>query len=80
MTQFAIFAALLLAVVFAFLLPPLWLGLRRQGAADRKAANLAIFRQRFPKIDISPISADQGDGLEDLRHTLDHELGRQFRG
>lgn len=51
MTQFAIFAALLLAVVFAFLLPPLWLGLRRQGAADRKAANLAIFRDQLAELE-----------------------------
>lgn len=51
MTQFAIFAALLLAVVFTFLLPPLWLGLRRQGAADRKAANLAIFRDQLAELE-----------------------------
>lgn len=51
MTQFAIFAALLLAVVFAFLLPPLWLGLRRQGAADRKATNLAIFRDQLAELE-----------------------------
>ena len=51
MTQFALFAALLLAVVLAFLLPPLWLGLRRQAAADRKAANLAIFRDQLAELE-----------------------------
>ena len=42
-----------------------------EGAAE----NLAIFRQRFPKIDIVPISADSGEGLDDLRQLLDNEVG-----
>ena len=41
MTQFALFATLLVVVVAAFILPPLWLGLRVPKArADRKTANL----------------------------------------
>ena len=45
MTQFALFATLLVVVVAAFILPPLWLGLRvPKTRADRKTANLAIFR------------------------------------
>jgi len=52
MTQFAIFAALLIAVVLAFLLPPLWLGLRaKHHAADRKEANLAIFRDQLAELE-----------------------------
>lgn len=52
MTQFAIFATLLILVVAAFILPPLWLGLREPKAtADRKAANLAIFRDQLTELE-----------------------------
>ena len=52
MTQFAIFATLLIVVVAAFVLPPLWLGLRSPKArADRKAANLAIFRDQLAELE-----------------------------
>jgi GTP-binding protein len=42
-----------------------------EGAAE----NLEIFRERFPKIDIVPISAESGAGLDDLRQILDNEIG-----
>ncbi len=42
-----------------------------EGAAE----NLAAFRQRFPKVDVLPISADSGEGLDDLRSMLDCEVG-----
>jgi cytochrome c-type biogenesis protein CcmH len=52
MTQFALFAVLLIVVVAAFLIPPLWLGLRQPKAgADRKAANLAIFRDQLTELE-----------------------------
>lgn len=52
MTQFAIFAALLLVVVIAFILPPLWLGLRpTNNNTDRKEANLAIFRDQLAELE-----------------------------
>ncbi len=52
MTQFALFATLLIVVVAAFLLPPLWLGLRAQkDRTDRKAANLAIFRDQLNELE-----------------------------
>jgi GTP-binding protein len=44
-----------------------------EGAAE----NLEIFRSRFPKIDIIPISADTGLGLDDLRQVLDNEVGHR---
>jgi GTP-binding protein len=44
-----------------------------EGAAE----NLAVFRNRFPKIDIIPISADNGLGLDDLRQVLDNEIGHR---
>ena len=52
MTQFAIFATLLVVVAAAFILPPLWLGLRSpEGKADRKQANLAIFRDQLAELE-----------------------------
>lgn len=52
MTLFAIFATLLIVVVAAFILPPLWLGLRAPGArADRKQANLVIFRDQLAELE-----------------------------
>lgn len=42
-----------------------------EGAAE----NLAIFRERFPKIDIIPISAEGDLGLDDLKQALDNEIG-----
>ncbi|PKO91491.1 MAG: c-type cytochrome biogenesis protein CcmI [Betaproteobacteria bacterium HGW-Betaproteobacteria-10] len=52
MTLFAIFAALLLALVAAFILPPLWLGSRSSDhVANRKATNLAIFRDQLAELE-----------------------------
>ncbi len=52
MNQFAIFAILLIVVVSAFILPPLWLGLRApKTRADRKEVNLAIFRDQLAELD-----------------------------
>ena len=39
--------------------------------------NLQAFRQRFPKVEIIPISADHGSGLDDLRQILDNEVGHR---
>ena len=52
MTQFAIYATLLIVVVAAFILPPLWLGLRApKPQAERKEANLAIFRDQLRELE-----------------------------
>lgn len=52
MTQFAIYATLLIVVAAAFILPPLWFGLRSPGEkADRKQANLAIFRDQLAELE-----------------------------
>jgi len=48
MTQFAIFATLMIVVVAAFVLPPLWLGLRAPNTkTERKELNLSIFRDQL---------------------------------
>lgn len=52
MTLFAIFAALLIGVTAAFLLPPLWREHRLATAGDdRRAANLAIFRDQLAELE-----------------------------
>lgn len=59
MTQFAIYATLLIVVVAAFILPPLWLGLRApRPKAERKEANLAIFRDQLRELE-----AEKSEGM-----------------
>lgn len=38
---------------------------------------LQAFRNRFPKVEVIPISAESGLGLEDLRTVLDSEIGHR---
>ncbi|MEI8037188.1 MAG: GTPase ObgE [Verrucomicrobiota bacterium] len=45
-----------------------------EGAAE----NLEIFRQRFPKVEVIPISAEHGQGLDDLKQLLDNEVGHRL--
>ncbi|MBL8423804.1 MAG: c-type cytochrome biogenesis protein CcmI [Candidatus Accumulibacter phosphatis] len=58
MTGFIIVAALLVVAVIALLLPPLWRAPRASGTADRREANLAIFRDQ-----ISELERERHDGL-----------------
>lgn len=51
MTQFALYALLLVALTVALMLPALWWGRRRSVVADRKAANLAIFRDQLADLE-----------------------------
>ncbi len=52
MTQFFIFALLLSALIAAFIVPPLWRAHRqKQEGSDRKAANLAIFRDQLAELE-----------------------------
>ncbi len=70
MTQFSIYAALIVLAVAAFILPPLWLGLRSPKAgAGRKEANLAIFRDQLAELE-----REKADG------TLDDADFEQARG
>lgn len=58
MTQFALIAILILVTVTALILPPLWLGRRKPGlAAERKEANLIIFRDQLAELE-----REQADG------------------
>jgi len=76
MTLFAIYAALLVAVVAAFLLPPLWRGLRPAVAgSDRKAFNLAIFRDQLGELEREKVEGSLGESeFEQAKRELQHRL------
>jgi GTP-binding protein len=46
-----------------------------EGAAE----NLEIFKQRFPKVEVISISANTGEGLDDLRVMLDSEVSQKSK-
>jgi len=75
-TQFAIFATLLIVVVAAFILPPLWLGRRAPGArAGRQQANLAIFRDQLAELERERREGALADGdFEQARRELQRRL------
>ena len=55
-----------------------WMIVANKMDIEGSAEHLATFRRRFPKIEILPISADTGEGLDALRHMLDQEVGYRF--
>jgi len=75
-TQFTIFATLLIVVVAAFILPPLWLGRRAPGArAGRQQANLAIFRDQLAELERERREGALADGdFEQARRELQRRL------
>ena len=75
MTQFAVFATLLIVVVSAFILPPLWLGLRSTRKADRREANLAIFRDQLAELSREKTEGSLAEAdFEQARHELQRRL------
>ena len=76
MTQFAIFATLLIVVVAAFILPPLWLGLRApKDKASRKEANTAIFRDQLKELETEKTEGMLADAdFEQARRELQRRL------
>ncbi|PKO39895.1 MAG: c-type cytochrome biogenesis protein CcmI [Betaproteobacteria bacterium HGW-Betaproteobacteria-6] len=80
MNLFAVFAVLLIVVVSAFILPPLWLGLRApKSQADRKEANVAIFRDQLAELvreksDGSLAEADFEQARNELQRRLLEEV------
>lgn len=76
MTLFFIFALLLVAVAIALIVPPLWRGHRTAAAeADRKTANLAIFRDQ-----LNELASEKAEGsLADADYEQAHsELQRRL--
>lgn len=82
MTQFAIFATLLIVVVAAFILPPLWLGLRApKPQTDRKEANLAIFRDQLNELADEKAEGSLADAdFEQARGELQRRLLEEVDG
>lgn len=76
MTQFALYATLILVATAAFILPPLWLGLRAPKArADRKTANLAIFRDQLAELEREKADGSLADAdFEQARRELQRRL------
>ncbi|MDE2440076.1 MAG: c-type cytochrome biogenesis protein CcmI [Betaproteobacteria bacterium] len=76
MTLFAIFATLLILVVAAFVLPPLWLGLRvPKSRADRKTANLAILRDQLAELEREKMEGSLADAdFEQAKRELQRRL------
>lgn len=54
-----------------------WKILANKMDVAESAQNLVYLQQRFPKVEIIPISARDGDGLEDLKKRLCEEVGHQ---
>ncbi|MGE5491454.1 MAG: c-type cytochrome biogenesis protein CcmI, partial [Actinomycetota bacterium] len=73
---FAIFATLLVIVVAAFLLPPLWLARKPATTpADRRAANLAIFRDQLAELEREKAEGELADAdFEQAKRELQHRL------
>lgn len=76
MTQFVIYATLLIVVVAAFLLPPLWLGLRRNDTkASRREANLAVFRDQLSELEREKTEGTLADAdFDQARRELQRRL------
>ena len=54
-----------------------WKILANKMDLPESAQNLEYLKQRFPKIEVIPISAQEGEGLEDLKKLLCEEVGQQ---
>ncbi len=86
MTQFFIFALLLVAVVAAFIVPPLWRKPRQNSStAERKQANLAIFRDQLTELDRelaegSLSEADHAQAKAELQRRLLEEVDSDETG
>jgi GTP-binding protein len=46
---------------------------------EGSAENLEVFKQRFPKVEVIAISANTGEGLDDLRVMLDSEVSHKSK-
>lgn len=76
MTQFFLFALLLVAVVAALILPPLWRGrLPAVAGADRRAANLAILRDQLAELESEKAEGSLADpDFDQARRELQRRL------
>lgn len=54
-----------------------WLAVANKMDLEDAAAKLADFRLRFPRVEVLPISAARGDGLNELLQLLDQRVGHR---
>mgnify|MGYP000276441595 CR=1 FL=1 len=85
MTQFALYAALLIAATLALMLPPLWLGLRSKTQANREETNLGIFRDQLAELEREKeegtlLPADYEQGKAELQRRLLEEVAPETAG
>lgn len=52
-----------------------WMVIANKMDLEGAAEHLVAFRNRFPKVEVIPVSADRGEGLDDLRAMLNREVG-----
>lgn len=52
-----------------------WMVLANKMDLEGAAENLSVFRARFPKVRVLPISAEAGEGIDELKQLLDEEVG-----
>jgi len=53
-----------------------WLVVANKMDLEGAAGNLERFRQRFPRAQVVPVSAEHGEGLDDLRRILCERVGK----
>jgi len=54
-----------------------WMIIANKMDVEGSQEQLEMFKTRFPKVDIVPISAQEGDGLDDLRQILMDKVGKR---
>jgi GTP-binding protein len=57
-----------------------WIVVANKMDLEGAAENLEIFKQRFPKVKIIPMSAEKEEGLDGLRDHLDEAVGYHLHG
>ncbi|WP_105044518.1 GTPase ObgE [Rubritalea profundi] len=57
-----------------------WVVVANKMDLDGAAENLEVFKQRFPKVKIIPMSAEKEEGLDNLRDHLDETVGYHLHG
>jgi len=56
-----------------------WMVVANKMDLEGAEENLGYFKNRFPKVDVLPISADTEEGLDKLREYLDEKLGQPVK-
>jgi GTP-binding protein len=55
-----------------------WIVVANKMDVEAAAENLEAFRQRFPKVEVIPMSAELDEGIDDLKRYLDNEVAYKY--